>query len=72
MSLGGWLRRRWYLLVAGLVADACEAPAGCEELARWNFLDPGSGRAYCLCTTHAHDPATVDGLVPMHPVRQRR
>jgi hypothetical protein len=72
MSLGGWLRRRWYLLLASWVAEACEAPTGCDEIARWKFLNPRDGYAYRFCTTHAHDPATVRGLVPMQPVRQRR
>ena len=71
MSVGGWLRRRWYLLVAGLVADACEAPIGCDEIARWTFLNPRTRRVCRLCTTHAHDPATVRGLTPMHPIHQR-
>ena len=72
MSLGGSLRRRWYLLVASWVADACEAPAGCDEIARWKFLNPRNGHAYRFCTTHANDPATVRWLVPMHPASQQR
>ncbi len=72
MSVGGWLRQRWYLLRAGWVAEACEAPAGCDELARWRFREPGGDHVYRFCTTHAGESALVDGLVPMSRTRQPR
>jgi hypothetical protein len=72
VSLGGWLRRRWYLLRAGWVADACAAPAGCDELARWRFREPGGDQVYAFCTTHAADQALTTGLVPMSRSGQPR